>query len=82
MSWLTDLLKEYPAVAVAKERLELEERLHEETKAKNASLQLEVDELTKEVARLKQELSELRAIRGQSRPGRPGWSPTQGRVRR
>jgi hypothetical protein len=60
MSWLTDLLKEYPAVAVVKERLEHEANLHEATKAKNAELQLQVDELTKENERLKAELTALR----------------------
>jgi hypothetical protein len=52
------LLKNYPAVAVAKERLVLEDKLHGETKAKCAELQISVDELNKEVARLTTKLAE------------------------
>ena len=47
---------------MAKERLSHEEKLHEETKVKNAELQCQVDQLTKEVVRLKQELSKVRVL--------------------
>lgn len=50
MGWLTDLLKEYPALSVAKERLALfEDRLR--------IFEAENQELKAENARLKQELS-------------------------
>jgi hypothetical protein len=59
MAWL-DLMKDIPLSAVIKERLAHEEKLHEETKAKNAELQLQVDELTKEITKLKTELASLK----------------------
>jgi hypothetical protein len=59
MSWL-DLLKDVPLTAVVKERLAHEEKLHEETQARNAELQVQVDELSREVAALRRELATLR----------------------
>jgi hypothetical protein len=49
MGWLTDLLKDYPALSVAKERLALKEEQCNELKAKIVELQAQVDELTKEL---------------------------------
>ncbi len=62
MGWVTYLLKEVPLSAVMKERLLHEEKLHEETKAKNVDLQRQVDELTKEVTRLRSELAALKLM--------------------
>jgi hypothetical protein len=73
MSWLTDLLKEYPAVAVVKERLEHELKLHEETKAKNVELLLQVDELAKAVATLRRELAEKSSVEEYDQRGGLLW---------
>ena len=48
MGWLTDLLKEYPALAIAKERLALVEERFKSTEAKNQALTEETDKLRTE----------------------------------
>jgi hypothetical protein len=57
MGWMIDLLREIPLSAAMKERLAHEEKLLEETKATNVELRLQVDELTKTVAKLTAELA-------------------------
>ena len=59
---MTDLLKDIPVSVAMEERLAHEEKLHEETKAKNVELQLQVDELTKELAHLKADLAAVRTM--------------------
>lgn len=53
MGWLTDLLKEYPALNVARERLALADAKYELLERENGTLKLEI-------ARLKGELEALR----------------------
>ena len=62
MGWMIDLMKEIPLSAALKERLAHEEKLHEETKARNVELRLQVDELTKTVAKLTAELATSKVI--------------------
>lgn len=54
MGWLADILKEFPAVSVAKERLALVEQ-------KYSDLEKKYDDMCKEIEKLKDENSELKA---------------------
>jgi DNA repair exonuclease SbcCD ATPase subunit len=60
VGWIGDLVKELPVSAAMRERLAHAETLYDELKAKNGELQLQVDELTTEVAKLRLELSALK----------------------
>lgn len=61
MSWLSDLLRDYPALSVAQERLALAEERHAETDRQNGILELEVKTLREQVSELEGELDQLRS---------------------
>jgi hypothetical protein len=56
MSWLTDLLREYPALSVAKERLVLLQDKMQVLGDENEKLKKENDELRMQVVELKKQL--------------------------
>jgi hypothetical protein len=58
MGWLTDLLKDYPALAVAKERLAYKEEQFNELKDENRRLTEEIGALKAENAELKKKLAD------------------------
>ena len=57
MSWLSDLLKDYPALSVAKERLALVEDRLKQAEKENASLKAENVALQTECSELKKKVS-------------------------
>jgi predicted transcriptional regulator len=59
MSWLTDLLKEYPAVAVAKQRLALMQERYDAAEAINKTLADRVTQLEKENTEFRTRLEEI-----------------------
>ena len=59
MGWITDLLKEYPALSVAKERLALAQEKYDALEAENKELKNQVETLENENAALKEQLSGL-----------------------
>jgi hypothetical protein len=52
MNWLDDILKEFPAIAVAKERLEYWQKRYDEFERENAVLRGENDRLKRENAEM------------------------------
>ena len=58
MGWFTDLLKEYPALAVAKERIKLAQEKYDSVFAKNEKLKADLSKVREENAELKSRLAE------------------------
>lgn len=59
MGWITDLVKEYPALAVAKERLALAQEKYDAISKENEQLRAKVKDLEKENEQLKTRLDEI-----------------------
>lgn len=69
MGWVSDLLKEYPALSVAKERLALAEARFQELERKHAQLLAENGRLKTENLQLSEKLDSLeRAKKGDLQP--------------
>ena len=60
MSWLTDLLKDYPALSVAKERLALAEERFRHTEEENKRLKQRLGELEEENKMLRSQVPKPR----------------------
>ena len=59
MGWITDLVKEYPALAVAKERLALAQEKYDAISNENEQLKAKIQELEGENKQLKTRLDEV-----------------------
>jgi len=59
MAWLTDLLKEYPALSVAKERLALAEERFKHTEEENKKLKDRITELETQNTQLHAQLPKI-----------------------
>lgn len=57
MNWISDLLKDYPALSVAKERLALMEDRLKQTESQNLALKTEIASLRSECAELQTRIS-------------------------
>lgn len=62
MNWLTDLLKEYPAISVAKERLALVEDRLKQAESQNTALKIENTSFRLECAELKKKVSHYEKV--------------------
>lgn len=58
MTWLTDLLKEFPSLSVARERLALVQERLKQSEAKSLALQTEVDALRRECPSLQRRIAD------------------------
>ena len=60
MGWFTDLLKEYPALSVAKERLALVQEKYDALEVENKQLKNKIEELQQQNTALREQLTALR----------------------
>lgn len=64
MGWLSDLLKDYPALSVAKERLALVQERYNQTEEENRRLKEKVKTLSEQNSQLRTQLEALAASPG------------------